>query len=49
MFLHCAQETVDKLRETLRELQAEFEVQRQSKKDLEDLKDGLLMELTFLR
>lgn len=49
MFLHFAQETVDKLRETLQELQTEFEVQRKSKKDLESLKDGLLTELTFLR
>ncbi|XP_026165704.1 syncoilin [Mastacembelus armatus] len=42
-------ETVEKLRETLRELDEEFEVQRKSKKDLEDLKDSLLTELTFLR
>ncbi|XP_039992418.1 syncoilin-like [Xiphias gladius] len=42
-------ETVEKLRETLRELEVEFEIQRKSKKDLEDLKDGLLIELTFLR
>lgn len=49
MFLHFAQETVETLKETLRELQGEFEVQRKSKKDLEDCKDGLLKELTFLR
>ncbi|XP_070697889.1 syncoilin-like [Pempheris klunzingeri] len=42
-------ETVEALRETLRELQVEFEVQRRSKKDLGDLKDGLLTELAFLR
>uniref|UniRef100_UPI0037E86E5F syncoilin-like n=1 Tax=Semicossyphus pulcher TaxID=241346 RepID=UPI0037E86E5F len=42
-------ETVETLKETMRELQMEFEVQRKSKKDLEDLKDGLLNELTFLR
>lgn len=42
-------ETVEKLEETLRELQEEFEVQRNSKKDLEVLRDGLLAELTFLR
>ncbi|XP_039897223.1 syncoilin-like [Simochromis diagramma] len=41
--------TVEKLRKTLRELEVEFEVQRKSKKGLEDLKDGLLAELTFLR
>lgn len=49
MFLHFAQETVATLKETLRELQVEFEVQRKSKKHLEDCKDGLLKELTFLR
>lgn len=43
------QETVEKLKGTLRELQVDFEVQRKSKKDLEDLKDGLIRELTFLR
>ncbi|KAM7376555.1 hypothetical protein PAMP_006281 [Pampus punctatissimus] len=42
-------ETVEKLKGTLKELQVEFEVQRKSKKVLEDLKDGLLGELTFLR
>ncbi|XP_062252496.1 syncoilin-like [Platichthys flesus] len=42
-------ETVETLRETLRELEVEFDVQRQSKKGLVDLKDGLLTELTFLR
>ncbi|XP_038584732.1 syncoilin-like [Micropterus salmoides] len=41
-------ETVESLKETLRELQVEFEVQRNSKKDLEDHKDGLVKELTFL-
>lgn len=40
---------MEKLRKTLRELEMEFEVQRKSKKGLEDLKDGLLAELTFLR
>ncbi|XP_044023509.1 syncoilin-like [Siniperca chuatsi] len=42
-------ETVETLKETLRELQVEFEVQRKSKKDLEVHKDGLLKELSFLR
>ncbi|XP_071354418.1 syncoilin-like [Trachinotus anak] len=42
-------ETVEKLKQTLRELEVEFDVQRKSKKNLEDLKDGLLKELTFLR
>ncbi|KAM9341258.1 syncoilin-like [Symphorus nematophorus] len=42
-------ETVETLQETLRGLQVEFEVQRKSKKDLEDCKDDLLKELTFLR
>lgn len=40
---------MEKLKKTLRELEVEFEVQRKSKKGLEDLKDGLLAELTFLR
>lgn len=44
-----SQETVEKLRETLRQLEVEFEVQRKSKKDLEELKEGLSTELTFLR
>ncbi|XP_041828538.1 syncoilin-like [Melanotaenia boesemani] len=42
-------ETVEKLKETLRELQIEFEVQTKSKMDLEDVNDGLVTELTFLR
>ncbi|KAG7510705.1 syncoilin [Solea senegalensis] len=42
-------ETVETLRETLRELEVEFEVQRKSEEYLEALKDGLLTELTFLR
>ncbi|KAK5857216.1 hypothetical protein PBY51_010474 [Eleginops maclovinus] len=42
-------ETVEKLQETLRELQMEFEVQRESKKNLEDHNDGLSKELIFLR
>ncbi|XP_042357346.1 syncoilin-like [Plectropomus leopardus] len=42
-------ETVEKLKETLRELEVEFEVQRKSKKVLEDHNDGLLKELTFWR
>ncbi|XP_023140373.2 syncoilin [Amphiprion ocellaris] len=42
-------ETVEKLKETLRELEVEFEVQRKSKTALEDLTDGLSTELTFLR
>lgn len=49
MFLHFAQETVEKLRETLRELQVEFEDKKKATKDLEDLKDDLLTELIFLR
>lgn len=43
------QKNVNTLRKTLRELQAEFDYQRECKKDLEDLKEGLLTELTFLR
>lgn len=43
------QETVEKLKETLKELEVEFAVQRTSKKDLEDRNDGLRKELTFLR
>ncbi|KAM9354876.1 syncoilin-like [Pholidichthys leucotaenia] len=42
-------ETVETLKETLRELEVEFEVQRKSKKNLEDLCDGLLTELVLLR
>ncbi|XP_033498835.1 syncoilin-like [Epinephelus lanceolatus] len=42
-------ETVERLRETLRELEVEFEVQRKSKTALEDYNNGLLKELTFLR
>ncbi|XP_061600201.1 syncoilin-like [Cololabis saira] len=41
--------TVEKLREILRELHLEFDVQRKSKRGLEELKEGLLTELTFLR
>ncbi|XP_059210006.1 syncoilin-like [Centropristis striata] len=42
-------ENVEKLQETLRELQVEFTVQRKVKKDLEDYNDGLSKDLTFLR
>ncbi|XP_077945597.1 syncoilin [Gasterosteus aculeatus] len=42
-------ETVEKLKETLRELELEFEVQRKSKEILEECNDGILKELTFLR
>ncbi|XP_031134359.1 syncoilin [Sander lucioperca] len=42
-------ETVEKLKETLKELEMEFAVQRTSKKDLKDRNDGLRKELTFLR
>ncbi|XP_022051226.1 syncoilin [Acanthochromis polyacanthus] len=42
-------ETVQKLKETLRDLEVEFEIQRKSKTALEDLTDGLSTELTFLR
>lgn len=49
MFGHFAQDRVKTLEETLRGLQVEFEVQRKSKKDLEDHKDRLLNELTSLR
>ncbi|KAG8013606.1 Syncoilin [Nibea albiflora] len=42
-------ETVETLKETLRELQVEYEVQKKSKKDLEEQKDGLLRDLTSLR
>lgn len=48
MFLYFAQATVETLKETLRELQVEFAVQRKSKEDLEDRTDGLLKELTFM-
>lgn len=41
-------EAVETLKDTLRELQIEFEVQRKSKKDLEARKDLLLKELTSL-
>lgn len=43
------QETVEKLHETRRELQMEVEVQRKSKKNVEDHNDGLSKELIFLR
>lgn len=43
------QETVEKLQETLRGLQLEFEAQKQSRKDLEQLAKGLQTELTILR
>lgn len=49
MILLFAQETVERLKESLRQLEVEFEVQRKLRKDLEDLKDSLLGELTFLR
>ncbi|KAG7226145.1 hypothetical protein INR49_014240 [Caranx melampygus] len=42
-------EAVERLKDTLGELEMEFEVQKKSKKDLQELKDGLLTELTFLR
>lgn len=42
-------ERVETLKDILRELQVELKVQRKSKKDLEDQKDGLLKELAFLR
>lgn len=48
MFLYFAQATVESLKETLRELQVEFAVQRKSKEDLEGRTDGLLKELTFM-
>lgn len=47
--VHFTQETVETLKDTLRELQVEYEVQRKSKKDLEEQKDGLLRELKSLR
>ncbi|KAK7905016.1 hypothetical protein WMY93_017623 [Mugilogobius chulae] len=40
---------VEKLKCFLNDLQVEFETQKQSKNTLEDLKEGLLRELTFLR
>lgn len=49
MFLRLMQVTVEKLREMLQGLQVEYEVQMKAKKDLEDLKDGLVTELAFLR
>ncbi|XP_028294045.1 syncoilin-like [Gouania willdenowi] len=42
-------ETVETLTETLKELEMEYEIQKQSKNILEHLKDGLSTELTFLR
>ncbi|XP_029982207.1 syncoilin-like [Sphaeramia orbicularis] len=42
-------ENVEKLKETLRDLGIEFEVQKRSKKNLEDVKDSLLTELAFHR
>nr|XP_029132487.1 syncoilin-like [Labrus bergylta] len=42
-------ETMENLKETLRELQVGFEIQRKSKRDLEELRDGLSTELMFLR
>ncbi|XP_068435765.1 syncoilin-like isoform X2 [Clinocottus analis] len=42
-------ETVEKLKETLRELEVEFKVQRKSREILEDRNDSILKELTFLR
>ncbi|KAM4625902.1 syncoilin [Polymixia lowei] len=42
-------ETVETLEETLTDLKIEFQIQRKSKTDLEELKDGLLRELDFLR
>ncbi|KAM3871302.1 syncoilin [Diretmus argenteus] len=41
-------ETVEILEETLTELRVEFQIQKKSKKDLEELKDGLLRELDGL-
>lgn len=46
--LSLAQESVEKFKEILRELEVEFEAQRKAKRDLEHLKDGLLKELKFL-
>lgn len=40
---------MENLKETLRELEVEFEVQRKSKKALEDHNDDILKELKFLR
>jgi len=40
---------VETLKETLRELDVEFEVQRKSKNILEDRNDSMLKELIFLR
>lgn len=42
-------ENVEKLRAMLSDLEEEFEMQKTSKKILEELKDGLIRELTFLR
>ncbi|KAM9842666.1 syncoilin-like [Aulostomus maculatus] len=42
-------ETAEELKETLRELEVELQVLRKSKKDLEDLKNGLAEELKLLK
>ncbi|XP_051252269.1 syncoilin-like isoform X2 [Dicentrarchus labrax] len=42
-------ETVETLKETLRELKVEFEIQRKSKNNLEEHKELLLKELRYLR
>lgn len=48
-FVSWIQENVEKLRGMLSDLEEEFEMQKTSKKILEELKDGLIRELTFLR
>lgn len=42
-------EDVEKLKRVLNDLETEYEVQRNSKNNLQELKDGLMKELTFLR
>lgn len=40
---------MEKLKSVLNELEIEYEVQQHSKTILQELKDGLMKELTFLR
>uniref|UniRef100_A0A8C6ULV7 Syncoilin n=1 Tax=Neogobius melanostomus TaxID=47308 RepID=A0A8C6ULV7_9GOBI len=47
--LNKHKENVEKLKGVLNDLELEFEVQRNSKNSLQELKEGLMRELTFLR
>lgn len=49
MIVHFVQETVETLRDTLRELQVEYEIQRKSMKDVEDQKNERLKTFNSLR